>query len=92
MKAYPYKSYVFRQMDPVMEAIQPMLRAHKASDLNRLSSVSRSTLSNWKKKKVRRPQFCTVSAVALAAGCYGIDFVDGQPVFRQEPGKRLKAV
>jgi hypothetical protein len=75
-----------------MDAIQPILRSHKTGELNKLSGVSTSTLFNWKKKKIRRPQFCTISAVALAAGCYGIDFVDGAPVFRQEPKRKLKVV
>jgi hypothetical protein len=92
MKQYPYKSYVFRQTDPVLDALQPMLRSNKAAELKKLSGVSTTTISNWKKKKIRRPQFCTISAMALATGCNSIDFVDGVPVFRQEPKKQLKVV
>jgi hypothetical protein len=92
MKTYPFKSYVFRQTDPIIDALMPTLRANKISQLNKLSGVSTSTMSNWKKKKTRRPQFCTVTAVALAAGYYGIDFVDGAPVLRGEPKKALKIV
>lgn len=92
MKAYPFKSYVFRQTDPVLDALMPMLRSHKVSQLNEMSGVSKATIRNWKKKKTRRPQFATVSAVALATGAYGIDFVDGRPVFRREPSKRLQQV
>jgi transcriptional regulator with XRE-family HTH domain len=92
MKQYPYKSYVFRQVDPIVDALQPALRSHKAAELSKLSGVSASTMSNWKKKKTRRPQFCTVTAVALAAGYYGIDFVDGVPVLRADPKSRLKVV
>jgi transcriptional regulator with XRE-family HTH domain len=75
-----------------MDAIQPMLRSQKIAQLNEISGVSKSTISNWKKKKVRRPQFCTISAVALAVGASGIDFVDGVPQFRLEPRKQLKVV
>ena len=40
--------------------------------LHEISNVSNSTMSNWFKGKTKRPQFCTVSAVARAAGKKGI--------------------
>jgi DNA-binding phage protein len=75
-----------------MDALMPILRSSKTSKLSESSGASKSTLYNWRKKKTKRPQFCTVSAVALAAGCYGIDFVDSVPVLRQEPNRKLKVV
>jgi transcriptional regulator with XRE-family HTH domain len=92
MKQYPYKSYVFRSTDPILDELQPLLRSMRHSELSKLSGVSATTMSNWKRKRTRRPQFATVSAVALAAGCYGISFVDGKPVLQHEPIKRLKVV
>jgi hypothetical protein len=92
MKQYQYKTYVFRQVDPIVDALQPALRSHKSKELQDLSGVSASTMRNWRKRKTRRPQFCTVTAVALAAGYYGIDFVDGAPVLRADPKSRLKVV
>jgi DNA-binding phage protein len=91
MKQYPYKSYVFRSIDPIMDELMPILRSNKASELSKLSGVSTATMYQWRKRKTRRPQFATVSAVALAAGCYGISFVDGKPVLQHEPAK-LKVV
>ena len=93
MKTYPYKSYVFRTTDPVLDAIQPILRTVNRKEFKKVCNVSDTTLSNWKKKKTRRPQFATISEVALAAGCYGISFVDGVPVFQMDPmQKKLKVV
>ena len=38
------------------------------AEINKASNVSRATLYNWKKRKTKRPQHCTLAAVAGACG------------------------
>ena len=87
-----YTTYVFKTHDPIIEELRSVVME---SGLKRKQiaecGVSTTTLSNWFKKKTRRPQFATISAVALTCGCDGIKFVDGQPVLTMPP-RKLKMV
>jgi len=69
-----YKSYNFIDKDPIIDELRTAYSdaGLTMTKLAELSSVSNSTMSNWFKGKTKRPQFCTVSAVARAAGKKGI--------------------
>jgi hypothetical protein len=87
-----YKTYVFRNQDPIIDELRTIVQA---SGLKRKQitdcGVSSTTISNWFGKKTKRPQFATISAVALTCGAEGIRFVDGKPEFVM-PSRRLKVV
>jgi len=90
----PYKTYMFRETDPIIEELRTVvadsgLRLRQIADCG----VSTSTMYNWfRKGKTRRPQFATISAVALACGAEGVKFVHGKPVFIMPPRRKLKVV
>jgi hypothetical protein len=63
----PYKTYRFTRRDPVLSKTLMVMDGIKASEISKLSGVSVSTLSNWRKKN-KRPNFCTIAAVWLACG------------------------
>lgn len=71
-----YKSYVFVDKDPVIDALRTSVSQEKASyaDLHAGSGVSATTIRNWFHGETRRPQFATVAAVAKALGKKGISF------------------
>ncbi len=71
-----YKSYVFKDRDPIMDELATA-RADEGVSFEETvaaSGVSSSTLRNWERGKVKRPQFATVAAVARAYGATGISF------------------
>jgi transcriptional regulator with XRE-family HTH domain len=65
-----YKSYPFIEYDPILTVINDFRDQSgvQTKDLVTASSLSPSTLANWKKKKTKRPQFATVAAAAAALG------------------------
>jgi DNA-binding phage protein len=65
-----YKSYSFVDKDPVIDVMRTVVEDSKKSyaKISRESDVSATTLSNWFYGKTKRPQFCTVAAVARACG------------------------
>jgi hypothetical protein len=69
-----YKSYLFRDKDPIIDRLRTAVADSGLSmkKLQEISSVSNTTTYNWFNGKTKRPQFCTVSAVARAAGKKGI--------------------
>jgi len=87
-----YRTYFFRTHDPIIEELRTVVQG---SGLKRKQiaecGVSTSTISSWFKRKTRRPQFATISAVALICGADGIKFVDGKPVLTMPP-RRLKVI
>ena len=87
-----YRSYVFRTTDPILDEIEGVIRESglKTRQITE-SSVSPSTLRAWRKRKTKRPQFATISAVALACGATGIKYINGKPVFVVPP-RRFKIV
>ena len=74
MKAKLYKTYVFRDKDPVIDHLRTAVKddGRKRSQLAQDSGVSAATLSNWFEGTTRRPQFATVAAVARACGPKGV--------------------
>ena len=66
----PYKSYVFRDKDPIIDVLRTAVAdsKRKYSAIQEDSGVSTTTLYNWFHGATRRPQFCTVNAVARALG------------------------
>jgi len=66
----PYKSYVFKDKDPIIDVLRTAVSdsKRKYSSIQADSGVSTATLYNWFHGATRRPQFCTVNAVARALG------------------------
>lgn len=66
----PYKSYMFRAKDPVIDALRTVVQDSKMSygAIHEASGVSTTAMYGWFHGKTRRPQFCTVKAVARACG------------------------
>lgn len=77
-----YRSYLFKEKDPVIDALRTAVQDSTLSyqDIHHASGVSVGTLNKWFYGDVRRPQFATVSAVALACGKRAIVFKAGKPV------------
>ena len=71
-----YKSYVFVDKDPVIDALRTAVSDAKASyaELHAGSGVSPATIRNWFHGETRRPQFATVAAVARTLGKKGMTF------------------
>lgn len=69
-----YKSYNFVDKDPIIDAVRTAVSDSglKYQQIKEKSGVSTATLSGWLKGKTKRPQFCTVAAVARACGKKGL--------------------
>jgi len=78
-----YKSYVFKDKDPIIDALRTSFSESRLSleEVHAASGVSRTTLYSWWYGKTLRPQFATVSAVALSLGKRTIKFHAGKPRF-----------
>lgn len=90
----PYSTYVFKTHDPILDELRTVVMDSglKFSQIAECG-VSTTTLYSWfKRRKTRRPQFATISAVALVCGVEGIKFVRGQPAFIMPPRRQLKVV
>jgi hypothetical protein len=77
-----YKSYVFRDKDPIINAMRTAFEDAGGSfkSISMRSNVSYSTVHNWFKGKTRRPQFATVAEFTIACGKHGIIFgANGDP-------------
>ncbi len=76
-----YRSYLFREKDPVIDLVRTAFSDSKKSYKKTAdeSGVSPTTIANWFHGKTRKPQFCTISAVLLALGKGGIKFRNGKP-------------
>jgi DNA-binding phage protein len=69
-----YKSYSFRDKDPVIDHLRTAVQksGNKYSKISEDSGVSSGTLSNWFEGTTKRPQFATVAAVARSLGPDGV--------------------
>jgi len=69
-----YKSYLFVDKDPVIDALRTEVSAQKVryKQLSAASGVSSTAISNWFHGRTKRPQFCTVMAVTRALGKKGV--------------------
>lgn len=85
-----YKTYMFRDKDPVIDAVRTVVEDSKKpwSQISEESGVSRQTMRNWFLGDTRRPQFATVAAVVSACG-FSIR-IGSTPVVTAEP-QRAKA-
>ena len=65
-----YRTYSFLDKDPIIDIMRTLAQdANRSySEISDESGVSQSTLYNWFLGRTRRPQFCTVAAVAGALG------------------------
>lgn len=65
-----YKSYMFRDKDPVIDAVRTVVEDSKKNwkTISTDSGVSRTTIRNWFLGSTKRPQFATVAAVVSACG------------------------
>lgn len=65
-----YKSYVFKEKDPVIDMMRTQVQDSGKSyqNLSDASGVSKSSMQGWFHGKVRRPQFATCAAVMGALG------------------------
>ena len=65
-----YKSYSFKDKDPVIDRLRTMIQREGVSysELADMSGVSVQTFYNWFDGATRKPQYATVMAVAYALG------------------------
>jgi transcriptional regulator with XRE-family HTH domain len=67
-----YSAYVFRgdQKDPIIDTVHTWLddAGVNYAQASERSGVSASTLYQWIEGKTKRPQYCTIAAVAGALG------------------------
>lgn len=75
-----YKSYNFRDKDPIIYEIRDAINEAGVSYLfiEQKSGVTTTTLYNWFNGKTRRPQHATVKAVLRAIG-YDYRLVKAEP-------------
>lgn len=66
----PYKSYLFRNKDPVIDELRTIKADGQFTDkfISEQSGVSATTLHNWWKGKTQRPQSASVEATGRAMG------------------------
>jgi hypothetical protein len=77
-----YKSYLFVDKDPIIDALRGPISASKMSysEINEAGGPAAATLRNWFSGETRRPQFATVAATARTIGKRGIRFASsGNP-------------
>jgi DNA invertase Pin-like site-specific DNA recombinase len=65
-----YKTYSFRDKDPVIDQLRTMTKdsGRKTSEIAHAAGLSPTTPTNWFKKGVRRPQSASVEAYGRALG------------------------
>jgi len=68
--ASTYRTYSFVDKDPIIDIMRTLAQDSKRSylEISDTSGVSTTTLYNWFHGATRRPQFCTIAAVAGALG------------------------
>ncbi len=73
MKARLYKTYMFRDKDPVIDHLRTAMQDEGESNATVAvrSGVSYGTINNWFNGPTRRPQFATIAAVARCMGDRG---------------------
>lgn len=65
-----YKSYVFKDKDPIIDTVLTIVQDSKLTygEISDNSGVSSSTLNGWFNGATRRPQFATTNAVLRSCG------------------------
>lgn len=71
MRTILYKTYSFKNKDPIIDLLRTALRDSGKSywDVQRETNVSASCLWNWFEGETKRPSFAAVKAVAECLGC-----------------------
>lgn len=71
--AITYKSYSFKDKDPVIDEVRTIIEREKASyqEISEKSGVSAHTPYSWLEGATRRPQHATLMAVVR---CLGYDY------------------
>jgi hypothetical protein len=66
----PYKTYLFRVKDPVIDELRTIKQDGGFTDaeVSRQSGVATGTLGNWWGGKTRRPQNASIEATGRAMG------------------------
>lgn len=66
-----YKTYLFKNKDPMIFQISKVMKENKISirAASNDSGVTESCINGWLYGATRRPQFATLKAVAKAIGC-----------------------
>ena len=79
-----YKSYLFVDKDPVIDAFRTARSDTKSSfqDIRDAGGPTVGTMRNWESGGVKRPQFATVAAATKAMGKSIIDLSAGKPRIR----------
>ena len=75
-----YQSYLFRNKDPVIDRLRTLIADADVSHqyIENKSGVTARTLYAWFHGKTKRPQHCTIAAVAAALG-FEVTFTSSQP-------------
>lgn len=65
-----YKSYKFRNYDPILDRLDEVLYVdgYSQKHIAEESGVSKTTLYNWKKRKTRSPNSSTLNAALHVLG------------------------
>jgi hypothetical protein len=94
MSFKPYKSYNFKDKDPIIDQLRTIVSDAGATyrEINHASGVSVSAIYNWFEGPTCRPTHAAVAAVAAAFG-YDMHFVKrrGAKVIKLEPQRRANA-
>jgi hypothetical protein len=70
----PYKNYYFKDHDPVLDQMDDIRRLAgdgkllEASKVAADTGLSLATVNNWRKRKVKRPQYASVAAMVYGLG------------------------
>lgn len=88
-KLRPYRSYFFKERDPILDKVMLIRENSGMTDTQvaEESGLSKSTISNWE-TRTRRPQFATIAAFL---GVHGIDILDLIKVKRRSVRARDKS-
>jgi len=87
-----YRSYNFRDKDPVIDTLRTAVRASGMSyqDISEASDVSTSTLYHWFHGETKRPTHAAVMAVVRALG-YDLKLVRAARVINLNERRRESA-
>ena len=90
----PYKSYNFKDKDPVIDRMRTIVQDSGWShqDIHNESGVSVGCLNGWFYGATRRPTYATLQAVAMALGHeFAVIKKGGARVIKLDPTRRKRA-
>lgn len=92
--AFVYRSYSFKDKDPVIDRIRTMVKDEGLSygEIHVISGVSDTTLRNWFDGETKKPQYATIAAVTSSLG-YKQEFVKAKEInYEREIEKARKEI